>query len=77
MMVIGGAPSSAISMLGACVESGDLIKMFNMNTLSFEADYNPEKADSYKIPQKIVDAVGIVYVSCYVKSHWIQLKIHQ
>ncbi|KAI5818342.1 hypothetical protein BZA77DRAFT_364449 [Pyronema omphalodes] len=60
MMVIGGAPSTAYQMLGNCVESGDLVKMFNLNTLTFEADYNPENADSYKIPKKIVDAVGVV-----------------
>lgn len=58
MMVIGGVAVAIDSKsLGGCLVD-EFIRVFNLNTLVFMDEYNPEKQDSYKIPQKITAIIG-------------------
>lgn len=52
MMVIGGIAT------GSTCLSGEFLRIFNLNTLTFEDAYQPDKQDAYKVPQTIIDIIG-------------------
>ena len=54
MMVFGGV--SAKHDHGCLI--GDIVRVFNLNTLKFEDGYTPEKADRYKVPEVITAVIG-------------------
>jgi hypothetical protein len=52
MMVLGGVAPGP----GCVVDQ--FVRVFNLNTLVFEDDYNPEKQDKYKVPGVITAIIG-------------------
>jgi hypothetical protein len=52
MMVVGGVAPGP----GCVVDQ--FVRVFNLNTLVFEDDYNPEKQDKYKVPGVITAIIG-------------------
>lgn len=62
MMVVGGIKADVSSGGGACL-SGGVVRVFNLNTLNFESQYDPEDKDrEYKVPSVISSKIGGKYV---------------
>ncbi|KAK6528893.1 hypothetical protein TWF694_004123 [Orbilia ellipsospora] len=51
MFIIGGAPASSTQ----CI---DIIRIFNLNNLTFETEYKPSTYEEYKVPAVIASVIG-------------------
>jgi hypothetical protein len=57
MFVVGGNSPAEVDDWRSCLDGG-MIQIFNLNNLTWQDGYDPDKWSEYKIPSAVVKKIG-------------------